>query len=317
MTVKVGIVGWGKIARRHASALTKAGARVRGVVSRRGTVPDGVEWFESLDSMLPHVDAVTIAVPNHMHADCCLAAVRAGRAVLVEKPLIISTEQLTRLEPELLAADVPVHVGFRLRWNPQLVRLRESLKRPVEIECIYEMGIERLAAGKNWTRQVARTGGAFFTLGVHMLDLARWMHRLDGAHLHDLHASADGCGDGADYPLRVQVVARSPTGARIAAIADTRGALPYRIVVSARDRNDPKPRRVELDESSETVEYEAMMCDFVDATARRRVDRAGVREFLQVHRELLRARSLASEKAGPRPPSSDALAPTGTDEHDR
>ena len=79
MTVKVGIVGWGEIARRHASALVRAGAQLGGVVSRRGVAPDGVESYASLDAMLPHVDAVTIAVPNHLHASLCLATIRAGR----------------------------------------------------------------------------------------------------------------------------------------------------------------------------------------------------------------------------------------------
>lgn len=317
MTVKVGIVGWGEIARVHASALTKAGAQLRGVISRDGTGPDGVERFESLDAMLPHVDAVTIAVPNHLHADCCLAVVRAGRAVMVEKPLIISPEQLDRVEHALLAANVPIHVGFRLHWNPRLVLLRDALKHPVEINCTYEMGIDSLAADKNWTRQFAQTGGAFFTLGVHMLDLARWLLRLDGAPLSDLRASADGCADDVDYPLRAEVKGRGPSGARVVAVADTRGTLPYRIVVSVRDRDDPTPQRVELDASSEKIEYEAMMCDFVEATARRRVDRAGVREILQVHRELLRARTLSAASAEPHPASSTAITPTETGALDR
>jgi len=316
MTVKVGIVGWGEIARCHASALTKAGARLCGVVSRSGETPDGIERFESLDTMLPHVDAVTIAVPNHLHADACLAAVRARRAVLVEKPLVISAEQLARLEPEVLAADVPIHVGFRLRWNPQLMRLREALKRPVHVECKYEFGIETLAAGKDWTRRFAQTGGTFFTLGVHMLDLARWLHRLDGSPLSSLHASTDGDTESADYPLRAGVSGKTSGGAQLVAIADTRGDLPYRISVSVRDRDHPTSLCVELDASSETAEYEAMVGDFVDAAAQRRIHRANVRETLQVHRELLRARSLCSKDSSGTA-SSEILAPMESIADDR
>jgi predicted dehydrogenase len=294
MTVRVGIVGWGDIARCHARALDSAGAQLRGVVSRSGAAPDQVESFDSLTAMLPHVDAVTIAVPNHLHAPLCLTAIQAGCAVLVEKPLAISRPQLDALEPVLLAAEMPVHVGFRLRFNPGLTDLRATIDNPDRIECTYELGIDALAAGKNWTLQMGQTGGTFFTLGVHMLDIARWLQDMDGAPLRALRASADGRAPSVDYPLRTRVAGTTGRGAWLEAVADCRPGRPYRIVIAVHGRNGATPVSVELDESSETVEYEAMMRYFVEATARRYVDRGDVLELLQSHRELLRARDLAA-----------------------
>ncbi|MBW2220326.1 MAG: Gfo/Idh/MocA family oxidoreductase, partial [Deltaproteobacteria bacterium] len=83
MTVRVGIVGWGEIGRVHASCLASAGAEFSGVVSRQKNPDTDVPVYRTLDDMLPHVDAVTIAVPNHLHAPLCLQAVQAGKAVMV------------------------------------------------------------------------------------------------------------------------------------------------------------------------------------------------------------------------------------------
>jgi len=319
MTVRVGIVGWGEIARQHARALTISGARVRGDVSRSGAAPDGATCFESLDAMLPHVDAVTIAVPNHLHAAHCLTAVQAGVPVLVEKPLITSAAQLAELEPALLSADSPVHVGFRLRWNPQLLRFRAALQpalsQDVEISCSYELGIDALADGKDWTRQLVQTGGTFFTLGVHMLDLARWLARLEGESLSDMEASADGSAENVDYPLRMRVTGMSPGGARIVAVADTRERLPYCIQISARGPNDAILEQLQLDASSEKAEYEAMLRDFVEATVSHRIDLTNTREILQVHRELLYARALAPDDHAS-PPDSPRAGARETDARD-
>ena len=103
--LKVGIVGYGEIARFHSRHLLAAGADVVGVVTRR---PDtGLTVYPSLASMLPHVDAITIAVPNHLHASLCAEAVVAGKAVLVEKPLCLTTAECRMLEALLPSASVP------------------------------------------------------------------------------------------------------------------------------------------------------------------------------------------------------------------
>ena len=115
MTVQVGIVGWGEIAQEHARHLDTAGAKLAGVVSRRAHLVLDIPVHRSLDEMLPHVDAVMVAVPNYLHAPVCLQAVAAGVPVMVEKPLLITNEQLEQLESTLMNVSVPVHLGYRLR----------------------------------------------------------------------------------------------------------------------------------------------------------------------------------------------------------
>ena len=308
MTLAVGIVGWGEIARDHARQFERAGARLAGVVSRRSDLALGVPVYPSLDRMLPHVDALTVAVPNHLHAGCCLQAVRAGKPVLVEKPLLIGEEELAQLEALLPSAGVPVHVGYRLRWNPSMRELRRRIRRPRRIECLYRFGIETLAEGKPWTRRFACTGGAFFTLGIHALDLVRWLARAGGAPFSGLRAEVDGWSPSVDYPLRARVEGTLPDGTHLVAGTDTVGsaACDIRLRVDAehgRYPDDALPPPMPADES---VEYEGLIANFVTAARTGTFDRAEIEEILETHRELLWARKLAG---GGAESATDADAP--------
>ena len=300
MTLAVGIVGWGEIARDHARQFERAGARLAGVVSRRSDLALDVPVYPSLDRMLPQVDALTVAVPNHLHARCCLQAVRAGKPVLVEKPLLFREEELAQLEALLPSAGVPVHVGYRLRWNPSMRELRRTIRRPRRIECLYRLGIETLAEGKPWTRRFACTGGAFFTLGIHALDLVRWLARAGGVPFSELRAEVGGRSPSVDYPLSARLEGTLPDGTRLVAGTDTRGSAACEIQVrvdaeQGRYPDDALPPPMPADEP---VEYEGLIGDFVAVARTGRFDRAEIEEILETHRELLRARKLAGGGAG-------------------
>ena len=295
MTLAVGIVGWGEIARDHARQFERAGARLAGVVSRRSDLALGVPVYPSLDRMLSQVDALTVAVPNHLHAGCCLQAVRAGKPVLVEKPLLIGEDELAQLEALLPSAGVPVHVGYRLRWNPSMRELRRRIRRPRRIECLYRLGIETLAEGKPWTRRFACTGGAFFTLGIHALDLVRWLARAGGAPFSGLRAEVDGRSPSVDYPLRARVEGTLPDGTHLVAGTDTVGsaACDIRLRVDAEHGRYPDGALPPPMPADEPVEYEGLIANFVTAARTGKFDRAEIEEILETHRELLRARKLA------------------------
>lgn len=296
MSLRVGIVGYGEIARYHARHLTAAGAKVVGVVSRQK--PPDVKVYSSLAGMLPSVDAVTIAVPNSFHAALCMEAVAAGVPVFVEKPLCIEESELKKLERVLPAARSPVHLGFRLRWNPFLRAVRLQLAGVSRLRCAYRLGIAQLAAGKPWTLRQAESGGGFFTLGVHALDLARWLTGAESRPLQALRASASHRRPSADFPLLVRVEGRVPGGPWIEAEADLRHDEQFRLEIetevhglpSASGLPGPRPD----EPGAPDAEYAAMMRAFVEAAHRGRPDPEALAEVLQCHRELMQARSLAA-----------------------
>lgn len=290
----MGIVGWGDAGRIHAKHLEAHGARLVGVVSRRSP-GSAVHWFHSLDDLLPTVDALTIATPNDLHAGMALKAVSAGKTVMVEKPLCISRDELRQLELVLPSADVPVHLGYRLRFNSEISRLRRARGDrtvPRRVHCSYQLGIDRLAAGKSWIRDTVRSGGAFFVLGTHCHDLVRWICRARGRALTGL-AVSDSVKD--DFPLEVSLMGRLGE-TELGISVDMRGNADYRLQLTVEWPDEDKPRSVVLSGERpgvrEEAEYSGLMGNFVQAAEQGLADPAAVTEILQTHRELLDANFL-------------------------
>ena len=292
MAIRLGVVGWGEIAQQHVRSFEAAGVELAAVVSRREYLVLDVPVVRSLDEMLPRVDVVSVAVPNHLHASACLAAVDAGKPVMVEKPLLINRRELVQLEAALADPPVPVHLGFRLRWNPSMLRLRKTLHNVRRISCAYQLGIDELARDKGWTRELAFTGGSFFTLCVHTLDLARWLAGCRGEPLAEVSASADAHSSSADYPLHVSLRGTLPNGIEIVAGADlsVERESTIDLRVEAERGAYPDPDLPSPTPEDEPLEYAALIADFVRAVKAGTIDVAECREVLQTHRELLDAR---------------------------
>src|ERR1700741_2490580 len=104
MALKVGLLGIGKIARdQHIPAL-RANSKFELVActSRNASV-DGVANFPDLASMLarvPELDCISICTPPTAHFDAALAALRAGKHVMLEKPPTATTRQIALLADE-------------------------------------------------------------------------------------------------------------------------------------------------------------------------------------------------------------------------
>ena len=139
MALRVGIICWGEIAKTHFSKIIKLGGEVSAIVSQKKVLDIDIPVYNSVYDMFPNVDAVTIAVPNYLHTSFCLAAVSAGKPVYVEKPICITEKELNELDDVLPKLKIPVHVGYRLRWNPKVIKLRERINRVKKISFMYNL----------------------------------------------------------------------------------------------------------------------------------------------------------------------------------
>ena len=173
-----------------------------------------------------------------------------------------------------------------------MVRLRERLRNVRRIRCIYVLDIDELADGKGWTYEYSSTGGSFFTLGIHALDLARWLAGCRGEPLSDVSALADSRSASADYPLRASLRGVLPGGIRIEAGADLRAGLKSGIdlQVEAEVGGYPDDALPPPTPEDEPGEYGALIGNFIKAVETGTVDVTELREILQTHRELLVAR---------------------------
>lgn len=125
------------------------------------------------------IDAVIICTLNGQLAPLALAAVKAGKHVLVEKPGAISVAEVDQLITAAKASGVRVRVGFNHRYHPALLKARElfasgALGPLMFIRGRYGHG-GRVGYDREWRADPKLSGGGeLIDQGVHLIDLARW-----------------------------------------------------------------------------------------------------------------------------------------------
>ncbi len=189
-SLRFGIVGCGAIAPTHANALALlADARL---VACCDTRLDRAALFAdqyglrpvSLDEMLadPAVDAVTVCPPSGLHAEIGCRALRAGKHVLVEKPMDVSLSACDALLQAADKAGRTLSVVSQHRFDPASVRVKQALERGEIGSLIYADAripwyrTQDYYDSGAWRGTWALDGGgALMNQGVHTVDLLRWM----------------------------------------------------------------------------------------------------------------------------------------------
>ena len=127
----------------------------------------------------PRVDAVIVATLNASLAPLSLAAVRAGKHVLVEKPGALNAAQLRAVRAAASATGARVRLGYNHRFHPALRKARELVDSGVMGPMMFLRGRYghggRKGYDREWRADPALSGGGeLIDQGVHMIDLAGW-----------------------------------------------------------------------------------------------------------------------------------------------
>lgn len=185
----VGIIGLGSIGRTHARALATFPDEVElvGAVRTSREALDelgltGARVFSSAEELIadPAVDVVVIASPSEQHADQTVAAIRAGKAAVVEKPIALTFEEVERIEDALRENPVFVSVIAQRRFERQHLELRDLLRsgalgRIVLAETfVHWHRDDAYYASAPW-RALAPGGGSLMNQALHSVDLLDWL----------------------------------------------------------------------------------------------------------------------------------------------
>ncbi|MCH7652640.1 MAG: Gfo/Idh/MocA family oxidoreductase, partial [Chloroflexi bacterium] len=146
--------------------------------------------YDSLDALLqdPKVDAVFISSPNQVHATQAIAAAKAGKHVLVEKPMATTLQDASDMVRACKEGGVKLGVGFQLRYHPGHIKAREviesgSLGVISMIQgqwCLGRRGVvdPPVRTGRSaWWGDPAMMGGASTLMGtgVHVMDFLQFL----------------------------------------------------------------------------------------------------------------------------------------------
>jgi myo-inositol 2-dehydrogenase / D-chiro-inositol 1-dehydrogenase len=121
----------------------------------------------------PSVDAVVIASTTPTHVDLLTRAVRAGKAVLCEKPIDLDLARVDRCWTEIAALNPTVMVGFNRRFDPSFREVYERIAGG-EIGRLEQLTIVSRDPAPAPREYLAASGGLFRDMTIHDFDLARF-----------------------------------------------------------------------------------------------------------------------------------------------
>ena len=182
--LRVAVIGAGRIGRVHSEAIAShpqaelvlvsdpfgtAAADLAGQYGARHCL-DAAEVFAD-----PEVDAVVIGSPSTFHAEHVLAAAKAGKAVLCEKPVAITVEEGRKLEADLaaLGEHPPVMLGFQRRFDPTMARAKRLLDEG-KLGELNQVSIVSRDPGPPPAQYIAQSGGIWKDMAIHDFDEARF-----------------------------------------------------------------------------------------------------------------------------------------------
>ncbi|MEN6521522.1 MAG: Gfo/Idh/MocA family oxidoreductase [Armatimonadota bacterium] len=189
MSVKIGVVGAGNFGQMHLDSYTQLGyLGVAELAAVAEANPKRVEQlkkelscpiFSDVSEMLKKtdIDAVSIATPDHLHKAVALTALKAGKHVLVEKPLDITVEGCKEIIQTAKDSDVLLQVDFHKRYDPDHQAIERRVKNGDLGDLLYGSAYmeDRIEVPSKWFPNWAPNSSPAWFLGVHFYDLIRWI----------------------------------------------------------------------------------------------------------------------------------------------
>ncbi len=194
-TIGVAILGAGFIGPVHVEALRRLGVSVRGVLgvdedeSREAAEAMHLpKAYVDLDEVLSddEVDAVHVATPNKLHYQHCKSALQAGKHVMCEKPLAMTSDETSELVDIADSVDLAAACNYNIRSYP-LTREAAAMVRSGELGKLYHVCGSYVQdwllypTDYNW-RVLAEEGGALRAvadIGTHWMDLVHFVSGLE------------------------------------------------------------------------------------------------------------------------------------------
>jgi predicted dehydrogenase len=214
--VRLAVVGSGDMGGAYAEAIARhtpaarlmavcGGRRAPGIAAHYGALH--VERYDDLLAR-PDVDGVVIAIPHSLHREAAIAAARAGKHVLIEKPMALDTAECDAMIEAARDAGVTLSVILTMRFDQHM----QAAKRIIDESGIGQVRMLRLSGltpgydmgHKTWIGEPGE-GGALLDWGSHGFDVLRWIAGADPVRLSALTARLDSTTPVADATAMVQV----------------------------------------------------------------------------------------------------------------
>ncbi|OJX96893.1 MAG: inositol 2-dehydrogenase [Micrococcales bacterium 73-15] len=181
--MRLAVIGAGRIGAVHAAAVAAHPAAQLVLVAdpdvaaaARIAEPHGARWTGSVEEVFadPTIAAVIVGSPTRFHVEQIVAAVRAGKAVLVEKPVDLD---LARVDECLATVGADAHrvmVGFNRRFDPGFAEVKRRVDAG-EIGALEQLTIISRDPQAAPAGYLVGSGGIFRDMTIHDFDMARFL----------------------------------------------------------------------------------------------------------------------------------------------
>jgi len=187
MTLRLAILGYGFIADLHARAARECGLAISVVAGHRrasaatfadqhGALRSTDDWVEAVTAS--DVDVVVVGTPNALHHPQTMAAIAAGKHVLVEKPMAVTPDDAHEMAAAARERGLTLLVGHMWRYRDEVTAVRDRIAagavgRPVRTR---GYGIHAGWGPRGWFVDPSLAGGgALIDMGIHAIDTARFV----------------------------------------------------------------------------------------------------------------------------------------------
>lgn len=196
----IGQIGYGMIGRVHALAYRElplyypgallpidlvAVCTTRAETAQRAAAEAGFKaWTTDVNTLLARDDVTVVdcCVPNFLHREIALAAINAGKHLIVEKPLALDAREASEIVEVAKAREVKVGLIFNFRLIPALLRAKQLVEDGF-LGTVSHFNFEYLHSGyqnperpMGWRLRKSQSGGgALVDLGAHLIDMIRYL----------------------------------------------------------------------------------------------------------------------------------------------
>lgn len=186
--VRVGLIGCGRIAQRHAGHISRLGELAAVCdVNVEKAVKLGEEYevpfFTDVKTFLSFkdMDVVAVCSPNGLHAEHSIGALNAGFHVLCEKPMALSSADCEKMIMTAEKCNKRLFIVKQNRFNPAIEAIKEKIDAnalgriySVQLNCFWNRNFDYYQKS-DWKGTKKLDGGTLFTQFSHFIDLLYWI----------------------------------------------------------------------------------------------------------------------------------------------
>jgi scyllo-inositol 2-dehydrogenase (NAD+) len=179
----IGVIGVGRLGYHHAMNITRSRNASLVAVSdpldanlKRVVNDFNVKGYSNYRELIsdPHVQAIVVATPTQTHFEALMEIIKTNKPIFCEKPITFTIEEAEKVVNAVKKNNIFLQVGFMRRFDPGHVAAKKMIADGKCGKPIYFHDCQRDPNGPP-PAYVPQSGGIFVDMGIHDLDVARWL----------------------------------------------------------------------------------------------------------------------------------------------